>query len=187
MTSRSSSVRKLGKRHISVFRYFTATRGIHSTSASFQTSWLAESGAHDLVVATLSTMAARGLRHTAVSMNELNSHCSDAVTTMAMDIAPAIHSPRPVPRLSYVLSSCLQSFTSSILIPPLCRFRYNALFLSHFSIIAHTSLCGSSVFPRFSSRCILCSANHEIVGLTITTLSLRYFLSLLDFAIRHLY
>ncbi|TGZ53408.1 hypothetical protein DBV15_01475 [Temnothorax longispinosus] len=34
-------------------------------------------------LAALSAMAARsGLRHTPVSMNELNSHCSDAVTTM---------------------------------------------------------------------------------------------------------
>jgi len=140
MTSRSSSVRKLGKRHISVFRYFTATRGIHSTSASFQTSWLAESGAHDLVVATLSTMAARGLRHTAVSMNELNSHCSDAVTTMAMDSSGH---PFPASRSSFILRLIVLSaelhelypYSSSLPFPVQCSLPLSFLYYcSHISL-----------------------------------------------------
>lgn len=123
---------------------------------------LGSAGALDLVVAALSAMAARGLRRTAISMNQLNSHCSDIVITMDI-VRPFPRAPFHASLASYRLD--LRASRAPHFSPPFPV--HSSLPLSFLLLLV--SLCGPSVFPRFWPRCILHAVNREIASLTITS------------------
>jgi len=93
-----------------------------------------------------------------------------------------------IPRVPFlvsliVLSSCLQSFTSSILL-----FAVSGTMLSSslISLLLLTHLFADPAFSRVFHLAEFCALQTmKLSVLTITTSFLRYFLSLLDFAIRH--
>lgn len=133
---------KLGKRHVLCARtLYTATRGstmLHRASASFQTSWLAE--VLSVSCRRCFIIAACGLRHTTVSMNELNSHCSDAVTTM-----DTVHPLVPRALLLVTLASYrlnLRASTGSIFLLSSYPVHSSFLLLAHF-------FADSACFPAF--------------------------------------
>lgn len=112
----------------------------------------------DLVA--LSAMAARGLRHTAVSMNELNSHCSDAVITMDTVHPVVSRTPCLASLASYRLD--LPASRALSFSPPFLVHTVPFLSLSLGSVTLAHLFADSVFFPRFWPRYILYSARWTV-------------------------